>query len=527
MKPRAVLYARVSTAMQERDGVSLDAQLAMARTFCESRGLELSGHYVDTMSGTKDDRPGLARLEADLAARAFDFVIVYKLDRLSRSAAHYHALLQRMEAAGANLASLTQPFDGTTSIGRFMLAILIAAAELEVDTTAERIKDSIRYRVQQGRVIMGRYVPLGYDYHHAHTDAEGTRHPGRLTINVEEAAVVRWIFERYHQGATIHRVTQDAAELGIKNRGKPLQNSTIQRILRRTLYKGELETLATSTYRRGGKKVTTRTAPEERVTYGGFPAIVEPEVWDAVAARLSQNAAIAPRLVSSSQLHPWSGIVRCDGCGGRLSRDPSKTGVVYRCRKRSSAGADACPALGHINERDLYGIVAPAIFKAVSRATMAKRARGQAKPAAPPPDTLTSALADIEARRERVQDMYEQRDLTREKYRARMDKLDAESAELRARLTRGPEGPPPLPPVLLVDLADAWHRLAERPAERVTLLGSLVESIRVTTSRDTVAKVTFRPYQYPGWPEALEVAIPYVEYRHGGRGVKRGTRAPG
>ena len=110
MNNRAAIYVRVSTSMQERDGDSLDAQMDLARRFCEQRGLVIVKTYTDTLSGQSGERPGLLQLEADVArGGAFDHLLVYRLDRLWRNSAAYHALLSRLETAGVGLSSLTEP----------------------------------------------------------------------------------------------------------------------------------------------------------------------------------------------------------------------------------------------------------------------------------------------------------------------------------------------------------------------------------------------------------------------------------
>jgi site-specific DNA recombinase len=237
---RAVAYLRVSTGMQERDGVSLEAQLDMARRFCEYRGLEMVGTYTDVMSGSDDRRPELAKLEADLARKAFDAVLVYKVDRLSRDSAHYHALLQRFAAHDVRLASLTQDIDATTSFGKFVMSVLIAAAEMEAGQTGDRVRDSYRQRAEMGRPLMGGPATIGYRYVRRHINEAGERVPGRLEVDVTRAAMVRWIFDRFIETHNIYQVVVEAAALGYTMpSGRPFNRQGVYRILRNTIYRGE------------------------------------------------------------------------------------------------------------------------------------------------------------------------------------------------------------------------------------------------------------------------------------------------
>lgn len=512
---RVAIYCRVSTQMQERDGVSLDAQLAIAERFCEGRGFKLVKHYVDTMSGQSDARPGLAQLEADLErGGVFEHLLVYRLDRLWRNSAAFHALLSRLEVAGVGLASLTEPFDATTPIGRFLLTVLVGAAELEVGVTSARVADSIRYRAEQGRIIANGRTPIGYTYRKAYTDDAGVRHPGRMEVHDDEAQLVRWIYAAYLEAGSIGGVLERLRFAGLTCRGKVFYQSTIQTILRRSDYMGEREALGTQTVRRGGKIVRINRPKAERVRTKGFPNIIEEDQWRQVQAKLDGNLAASPRAVAAYGQHPWTGIIRCGGCGSQLGRVTRGRGTKrpitwrsfadYKCRSRFTTSGTVCQAPASIPEDFLSLVVAPRLLDALTPIALAGRKRGAAAKAKQP-DVIAVKILDVQRRRERVQDMYEAGDLSRDKYRERIERLDAELARLQESLTATPAEPRAMRPAMVTGLQDAWERAAESPRDRRAILEALVEG-GTLAGRKLVLRLV--PYDHPGWPDVWEIEIP-------------------
>jgi site-specific DNA recombinase len=500
--------------MQERDGVSLDAQREMAKRFCEVRGFELvdAESYVDVMSGTKDDRPGLARLERGLRDGLFDHVLVYKIDRLSRDTAHYHELLKTFERNEVGLASLTQDIDATTSMGRFILSIMIATAALESEQTGDRVRDSIHHRASQGRLVVGKEVPFGYHYHKAHNDSAGLRHPGRLEVNESEAETVRWFYERFVETHSIRQVTTEANAAGRRRRGRPFCHQTVRRMLLSPLYAGMHAALKTQTIGRGANK-RVKKLPRERwlLTPHTQPAIVSRELWERAQQIIADNA-VPPRLQASRAKHAWSGLIRCSGCGGSAVRQPIRSNgsgrprlVYYRCTKKMDHGAGSCPEHVSVSERFLDEVVAPAVLERVSEAVA--RHRSEHKPSAgtkqarKAPDHA-KALARIAARRVALLDAYEMTDITREVYRSRMDAIADEERALLA--DQDAQEAPSIIAKIPEDVRALWEALAGQPAKRGQLLRYLVH--QVVAERSEV-RVRLRRDDDPAWPQE-DLVIP-------------------
>jgi len=209
-KIRCAIYTRKSSEDGlEQEFNSLDAQYEACTAYITSQKAEgwvlLPDRYDDGgLSGGSMERPGLQRLLADIDRGAVDQILVYKIDRLTRSLADFAKMVERLDAAGTSFVSVTQSFNTATSMGRLTLNMLLSFAQFEREVTAERIRDKIAASKKKG-LWMGATVPLGYAAY------------GRsLKITEPDAVVIRTIYDLYlkHQNARIVKEAVDA--LGLK-----------------------------------------------------------------------------------------------------------------------------------------------------------------------------------------------------------------------------------------------------------------------------------------------------------------------
>src|SRR6187402_2287258 len=188
---RCAIYTRVSTdAGLDQEFNSLDAQYDAASAYIRSqahaRWSLVRTRYDDGgFSGGSTDRPALQRLLADVRARKVQIIVVYKVDRLTRSLADFAKLVELFDAHGASFVSVTQQFNTTTSMGRLTLNILLSFAQFEREVIGERIRDKIAASKKKG-MWMGGVAPLGY-----------RAQDGKLLLIEDEAEIVRAIFRRY------------------------------------------------------------------------------------------------------------------------------------------------------------------------------------------------------------------------------------------------------------------------------------------------------------------------------------------
>jgi DNA invertase Pin-like site-specific DNA recombinase len=146
---RVAIYARVSTA---NNGQNPEMQLRELREYCQHRGWELVGEYVDAgFSGAKDSRPELNRLNADARRRRFDAVVVWKFDRFARSVSHLLRALEEFRSLGIEFVSLSEQVDTSTPTGKMVFTVLGAVAELERSLIAERVRAGLRNARAKGK----------------------------------------------------------------------------------------------------------------------------------------------------------------------------------------------------------------------------------------------------------------------------------------------------------------------------------------------------------------------------------------
>ena len=264
-KRRCAVYTRKSSEEGlEMEFNSLDAQREACGSYIASQRsegwVELADHYDDGgFSGGTLERPALKRLLADIEEGRVDVVVVYKIDRLSRSLMDFARLVEVFDRNGVTFVSVTQSFNTTTSMGRLTLNVLLSFAQFEREVIGERIRDKFAASRKRG-MWMGGSVPLGY--------AVRDR---KLVVEDIDAALVRDIFERFVElGSTTKLARALAAEGVTTRRGKPLDKLFLHRLLRNRVYIGD--------------------AVHKGTAYPGeHAAIVDRTLWDRVEGILREN----------------------------------------------------------------------------------------------------------------------------------------------------------------------------------------------------------------------------------------------
>jgi DNA invertase Pin-like site-specific DNA recombinase len=216
------------------------------------------------------ERPALQRLLADIRAGRIDIVVVYKVDRLTRSLADFARLVEILDAEAVSFVSVRQQFNTTSSMGRLTLNVLLSFAQFEREVTGERIRDKIAASKKKG-LWMGGNVPLGYD-------ADGRA----LVINSAEAETLRRIFALYREFGCVRRVKDEADQLGLRTKrrvrangaergGTSFSRGHIYRLLADAIYTGRIE-------------------HNGQLYAGQHPAVIDDETWAAVRKQLATNA---------------------------------------------------------------------------------------------------------------------------------------------------------------------------------------------------------------------------------------------
>ena len=217
------LYPRVSTQEQARDGYSIGEQTDRLKKYCEAMGWKVYKTYTDAgYSGGSTDRPALQEMIRDVKAGKLDKVVVYKLDRLSRSQLDTLYLIEKVFLAnGCDFVSMNENFDTSTPFGRAMIGILAVFAQLEREQIKERMMMGKAARAKEGKFLGGRYILFGYDY----TD-------GELIPNEYETMQVRKIFDLAQEGWSAYKIANYMKEHGYVRRDN---YEWVDRSVRRTL----------------------------------------------------------------------------------------------------------------------------------------------------------------------------------------------------------------------------------------------------------------------------------------------------
>jgi site-specific DNA recombinase len=313
---RCAIYTRKSSEEGlEQEFNSLQAQREACEAFIASQRHEgwvcLSTRYDDGgFSGATIDRPALQRLLADIAAGRVDTIVVYKIDRLTRSLADFAKIVEILDARGASFVSVTQQFNTTTSMGRLTLNILLSFAQFEREVIGERIRDKIAASKKKG-MWMGGVPPLGY-----------RAHDGKLALIESEAEIVRAIFRRYAELGSVRLLKDELEARGIKSKswttasgrligGKPFSRGALYLMLQNRLYRGAI-------------------VHKGQSHPGEHTQIIDEPLWDAVQAQLATNTAERNSGTRTRQPSLLAGML-FDGDGNRMTpTHATKKGTRYR-----------------------------------------------------------------------------------------------------------------------------------------------------------------------------------------------------
>lgn len=332
---RCAVYTRKSTEKGlDMEFNSLDAQREACEAYIASQRHEgwvcLNESYDDGgFTGANMDRPAMQRLITDIERGLVDAVVVYKIDRISRSLLDFARLMELFEKHNVSFTSITQQFSTATAMGRLTLNILLSFAEFERAISAERVRDKVAAAKRRGK-YSGGPPAFGYDVDYA---------TKKLVVNPEEAKTVRWIFRRYTETGSCLQVARELAEKGITVKSWTTKKGTWHQggkwsahgvflALSNRLYLGQV-THSGETYQ------------------GEHEAIVPQKLWDQVQATNTGSGGRNRRPRSEENIALLRGLVRCGHCGRAMTPSHTKRGGrIYRyyvCTGSIKHGYDSCP----------------------------------------------------------------------------------------------------------------------------------------------------------------------------------------
>jgi len=493
-KVRCAIYTRKSTDEGlDQEFNSLDAQREAAEAYIRSQAGEgwilVPDRYDDGgYSGGSMDRPALKRLLADIEAGRVDCVVVYKVDRLSRSLLDFAHLMETFERHRVSFVSVTQQFNTATSMGRLVLNVLLSFAQFEREIIGERIRDKIAATRRKGKWTGGTPI-LGYD-----VDRSNGR--PRLVVNAQEAARVREIFRLYLSLGSLLPVVEELARRGWQNKtwktrrgqlkgGRPFDKGSLYALLTNPLYVGKIRY-------------------KGELHQGEHEPIVDGEVFQQVQATLRHHGRSGGVAVRNKHGALLRGLLYCKACGRAMTHTFTCKGQrryrYYTCTRAIQNGRKACssPSLpaGEIERvvmEEIRAIVRDRTLRAEvlrqaqelfedERAELATEERGLKRKLAWHHAELRRVAGDATVSApDRMAELHERiaqcetrlREVQRELQEPEQDRLTAADVD-----------------AALADFDSVWDALSTR--EQVQLVALLVARVEFDAAQSTVA-VSFHP----------------------------------
>jgi DNA invertase Pin-like site-specific DNA recombinase len=347
---RCAIYTRVSTeAGLDQDFNSLDAQYDAAQAYIRSQahaGWTLVRTRYDDggFSGGSTDRPALQQLLDDIRAHRINVIVVYKVDRLTRSLVDFAKLVELFDAHGVSFVSVTQQFNTTTSMGRLTLNVLLSFAQFEREVTSERIRDKIGASKRKG-LWVGGVVPLGYQ-----------AKDRKIAVVADEAKTVRHIFRRYLDLGSLNLLLTDLRRTGVKTKLRPLSNGrTIGGI---PFTRGSLAAFLRNRFYIGEVRYKGEVFPGEQ------PPLLDRALFEAVQTHDQQRTNHAKARQKSQSL--LTGRI-FDARGNRMTPSHAvKNGVRYRYYISSvliQGQADKAATLNRVPADEIEALIVSALRK--------------------------------------------------------------------------------------------------------------------------------------------------------------------
>jgi site-specific DNA recombinase len=419
---KAALYIRVSTDEQAKEGFSISAQKERLTQYVQSQNWSVYDYYIEEgVSAKHTNRPELQRMMKDIRNKKADLVLVYRLDRLTRSVLDLYKLLQEFEKYDVKFKSATEVYDTTSAIGRLFLTLVAALAQWERENLAERVRFGMEQMVHQEK-RPGGPAPFGFDLVD-HT----------LIINEKEAVIVRYIYDRYLKGVGINTIAIECNQLGYRTKkGNTFSRSTIFDILNNPAYYGALRW----NYRdyANGKKINNRN--DWIVLDGIYPVIIDKETFERTQQAIQRRQSLHPRQLASTYI--FSGLLRCARCGGNMTGHTlTKKNSDYKlhrylCKNMRVKQCD-CPALtdylveeAFVKELDKiiqsYSNIAKTSYKTIPK----KKKRDQ--------EHFEHELKKIQEKRKRLQIAFSEGVIELEELRERMTEMRDQEEQIKKKL---------------------------------------------------------------------------------------------
>lgn len=481
MLTRCGLYIRVSTDMQKERGESLSVQLKRLTAYVESKqDWVVSEQYNDAgISAKNTNRPEFSRMMSDIENGKLDVILCTKLDRLFRNTKDFLDTAEYFDEKNINFVCLEGNIDTSTPTGRVFSTIRAAFGQFERETTADRVRDVMKSRAEQGKWNGG---PSPYGYKNVNK---------QLIINEKESLVIKKIYDLYLKHKSLRSVTHKLNNEGIKTRKNEFwATNSVRRILTNPLYYGVLVYNKRSHSYKGELKWNTK---DKYINgKGNYQTIISKEMFDAVQIIIKQQTRNAPRKNSKYLL---AGLVYCSECGSRMHGQKSKLNHrYYRCSGHMQKGVAKCSGGRDIRVDTLEKLLIGQLKKSkIDYNNLKESVKANAEFSNKDADsikeklqTLESQLKKAQIKRQKMFELYEEGNINKKEFLERKSLSDndevfinKEIEELKAKLNKVD--------IKLYDLASTIALCSDLKEvydeldffERKELLNNLISEIKV------------------------------------------------
>jgi site-specific DNA recombinase len=461
---KVAAYIRVSTQMQVEDGYSLSAQRERLKAFAFSQNWEIVQFYVDEGLSAKDmERPELQRMLKGVREGIFDVVLVYKLDRLTRSVIDLDKLLTEFSKHDVMFKSSTEVYDTTTATGRLFIRLVASMAQWERENLGERVRFGMQEKAREGKWTVST-PPLGYDSKES-----------ELIVNPSEAAIVKEIFSLYLSGMGMHKIARNLNERGLyTKKRKPWAQSTIQYILTNPIYHG------TTRY---NYRLNTENYFE---VDGVVPVIISDEEYQLTQQMIQNRRIVHPRQATSKYL--FSKVLKCSRCGKTLVGKSSSTkrgekvyySYNYYCPNRSRSLCDLPLINQTLFEQKFIGMISQWDAYQEANDILQNEVAASVEDHTDSIQTLEKELKDIENRRSKWQYAWVQTMINDNDFQKRMNEENEKEKMILKELTELKSvstSPMESNPEIWSDLKENWHYMSDEVKKQFVLIA--VQSMTV------------------------------------------------
>ncbi len=436
IRKRVAIYCRVSTLEQAEEGYSIDEQQRLLIEWCEKMGYIVYKCYSDRGISGKNikDRQALKDLLSDAEEKKFDMVISWKINRISRKLSDALKIVDLLEKNNITFKSYSEPFQTDTPSGKMQFQMMALVGEFERTTIAQNVKMGMCAKAKSGEWCGGRV--LGYDLVQIEALEGAKRRKTKLTINKNEAEIIKLIFNEYAIGKGYKAITGQLNKLQYKTKkGNNFSVSSIKDIITNPVYIGKVRYNVRQNW---SEKRRRNINANPIIVDGVHDAIIDIELWDKVQVVLASKVGKPSRIYDGE--YPLTGILKCPKCGAgmvimrttnKLADGTKKRIAYYACGNWKNKGTAVCNSntirvdkandyvFGKISELFSNEKMIKAIVANVNRERTKK-----INPAKKELESIDKELEKLDKKKKKIFELYEDESITKEEFLTRKEELN-------------------------------------------------------------------------------------------------------